>query len=305
MRSHVPWLFDCEKFGEVSTAMPADVEALCSSLTDAAAAVLPRRTFDLASVEFFLVPMAKDAIANAEAFLRDWSDGQKRGEYQGPAPQGGNLPVVELPLPGGGDSSPVLIVARNESAIPRVRIVREVRTVVPVAKQSWDRWVDALKRIAFPNPGVPDLFTRALVETDAQTVAVFPQQSPVGIPPPVEDRCQMTVDESQRVVVAAELAEPGLVVLADTFHPDWTLTVASDGAEPRPMPIQRVNRIHRGCSLPAGRHVLEFRYHSKTFARTIWITLAAWGAAAGALVRVRPTYASKTRLVAASPAEPR
>ena len=305
MRSHVPWLFDCEKFGEVSTAMPADVEALCSSLTDAAAAVLPRRTFDLASVEFFLVPMAKDAIANAEAFLRDWSDGQKRGEYQGPAPQGGNLPVVELPLPGGGDSSPVLIVARNESAIPRVRIVREVRTVVPVAKQSWDRWVDTLKRIAFPNPGVPDLFTRALVETDAQTVAVFPQQSPVGTPPPVEDSCQMTVDESQRVVVTAELAEPGLVVLADTFHPDWTLTVASDGAEPRPLPIQRVNRIHRGCSLPAGRHVLEFRYHSKTFARTIWITLAAWGAAAGALVRVRPTYASKTRLVAASPAQPR
>ena len=90
----------------------------------------------------------------------------------------------------------------------------------------------------------------------------------------------MTVDESQRVVVTAELAEPGLVVLADAFHPDWTLTVSSDGADPRPLPIRRVNRIHRGCSLPAGRHVLEFRYHSKTFARTIWITLAAWGSAA-------------------------
>jgi hypothetical protein len=177
-----------------------------------------------------------------------------------------------------------------------VRIVREVGTLPPVAKQSWDRWVDTLKRIAFPNPGVPDLFTRALVETDAETAAVFPQQSPVGIRPPGKDRCQMTVDESQRVVVTAELAEPGLVVLADAFHPDWTLTVASDGADPRPLPIRRVNRIHRGCSLPAGRHVLEFRYHSKTFARTIWITLAAWGAAAVAMACVftdlRQTIAS-------------
>ena len=87
------------------------------------------------------------------------------------------------------------------------------------------------------------------------------------------------VDEPQRVVIEADLTAPGLVVLADSWHHDWQVAVSSAGGPPQAAPIRRTNRIHRGVGLPAGRHVLEFRHHSRTFAWTWPVTLAAWGMA--------------------------
>jgi hypothetical protein len=69
--------------------------------------------------------------------------------------------------------------------------------------------------------------------------------------------------------------------LADSWHPDWHVTVSTDGGPPRAEPIRRANRIHRALSLPAGRHVLEFRHHSRTFVWTWPVTLTAWVVAAG------------------------
>lgn len=68
-------------------------------------------------------------------------------------------------------------------------------------------------------------------------------------------------------------------------------TVTTAGGEPAALPVLRANRIHRACHLLAGRHTLEFTYHSPTFARAVWITLAAWAAAGLAVVlsgRVSP-----------------
>jgi hypothetical protein len=152
-----------------------------------------------------------------------------------------------------------------------------------MSSQAWDRWIDALKRIAFPNPEVPDLFHAALVEAADPRQPVVPRAASSGDAGPLRaDGCRIVHDDAQRVVVEAELAEPGLVVLADAFHPDWSVVVSSDGGPPRLLPILRTNRIHRGVSLPEGRHVLEFRYRSRTFARTWPITAAAWVAAAAA-----------------------
>jgi len=283
LMAHVPMLHGCEKFGETSTAMPRDAEALCNPATKDGVTTLPRRTYDLAAVEYFLIPNERDTLDKATGFLQDWSAGQKKGEYEGPEPAGGDLPVVDLHLPGSESAPPLAFLARNDSALPRARIVHRVAAIPPISSQAWDRWIDALKRIAFPNPEVPDLFHAALVETADPRQPVVPRATGGGDKRrPRADRCRVVHDDSQRVVVEADLAEPGVVVLADTYHPDWSVVVSSDGGPPRPLPILRTNRIHRGVSLPEGRHILEFRYRSRTFGRTWLITAAAWAAAAGA-----------------------
>jgi hypothetical protein len=168
--------------------------------------------------------------------------------------------------------------------------VRRVATVPPASKRDWGPWIDLLKRIAFPNRELPDLFHAAIVEGTAADGPPFPQGGPA--PAAVRDECRMVVDEPQRVVIETELAAPGLLVVADTWHPDWTVTVSSDGGPPRAAPIRRANRLHRGVGLPAGRHVLEFRYRSQTFAWTAPTTLTAWAAAA---IAVAASWARRSR----------
>ena len=281
--AHVPMLHDCEKFGETSTAMQRDAEALCNPAADEGKTTLPRRTYDLAAVEYFLIPNERDTLDKATGFLQDWSAGQKKGDYEGPEPAGGDLPVVDLHLPGSESAPPLAFLARNDSALPRARIVHRVAAIPPISSKAWDRWIDALKRIGFPNPEVPDLIHAAVVEAADPRQPVVARATLGGDKSrPRADRCRIVHDDSQRVVVEAELAEPGVVVLADTYHPDWSVVVSSDGGPPRSLPILRTNRIHRGVSLPEGCHMLEFRYRSRTFARTWPITAAAWAAAAGA-----------------------
>jgi hypothetical protein len=52
--------------------------------------------------------------------------------------------------------------------------------------------------------------------------------------------------------------------------------VTTDPRQPRDAEIMRVNRIHRGCLLPEGRHVLEFRHRSPTFEWSAAVSGAAW-----------------------------
>jgi hypothetical protein len=60
---------------------------------------------------------------------------------------------------------------------------------------------------------------------------------------------------SQRVVVGAEAACRGLLVLAEVHDPGWTVRV--DG---KPAELQTVNLIQRGVVVDSGWHVIEFRY---------------------------------------------
>ncbi len=48
-----------------------------------------------------------------------------------------------------------------------------------------------------------------------------------------------------------------MLVLADTYHPNWTVTV--NGV---PQHLGRVDDVARGVVVRAGRSVVVFRYHS-------------------------------------------
>jgi Bacterial membrane protein YfhO len=64
-----------------------------------------------------------------------------------------------------------------------------------------------------------------------------------------------------RVEIRADLKTPGVLVLTDAWHPNWSVRI--DG---RPAELGRVNESFRGVALPAGQHVIEMRYAPRTLA---------------------------------------
>jgi uncharacterized membrane protein YfhO len=61
--------------------------------------------------------------------------------------------------------------------------------------------------------------------------------------------------EPERVIIEADLASEGYLILTDTYYPGWRARV--DGKE---SPIMRANLLFRAISLPAGQHEVEFSY---------------------------------------------
>ena len=56
-------------------------------------------------------------------------------------------------------------------------------------------------------------------------------------------------------MVTMRTPSAGVLALTDSFSPDWRATV--DG---EPVTIMQVNGIFRGVVIPAGDHIVEFRY---------------------------------------------
>lgn len=63
------------------------------------------------------------------------------------------------------------------------------------------------------------------------------------------------------VEIRADLKAPGVLVLNDAWHPNWSVRV--DG---KPTYLGRVDDVFRGVPLPAGRHVVEMTYAPRTLA---------------------------------------
>ncbi|GAB4310721.1 MAG: hypothetical protein Kow0059_00300 [Candidatus Sumerlaeia bacterium] len=71
---------------------------------------------------------------------------------------------------------------------------------------------------------------------------------------------RITQYRNDRVIVEAELAQPGFLVLSDTFYPGWRASVNG-----QPVSMFRANGFLRAVPLPAGRHSVEFRYVPDSF----------------------------------------
>ncbi len=73
--------------------------------------------------------------------------------------------------------------------------------------------------------------------------------------------------EPERVVVRADVSQPAVLVLADTFYPGWEATV--DGL---PASILRANLMFRGLALEPGSHEVVFTYRPTGWQRGAWIS---------------------------------
>jgi len=81
-------------------------------------------------------------------------------------------------------------------------------------------------------------------------------------------RVIITSYEDNRVVLRADFAEAGFLVLNDIYYPAWEAEI--DG---RPAPVYRANYLFRAVALPAGQHEVRFVYRDRML--TLGVAVAA------------------------------
>jgi hypothetical protein len=162
---------------------------------------------------------------------------------------------------------------RMQRTMPRAWIVHDVETIPPLDYPARIETLDERsKAVLFPNSRARDFARWAVIESDSPPVV-----PPLGAQNSAaeSESCQITHYDPQRVVVEATLAQPGLVVLSDTWFPGWQARVTTMG-QTTTTPIHRTNRILRGVWLPAGESEIEFRYRPGSFVRGAAISTASW-----------------------------
>ncbi|MBI3725782.1 hypothetical protein HY251_17785 [bacterium] len=90
------------------------------------------------------------------------------------------------------------------------------------------------------------------------SVVLLADEAPSGAgSSPVKERGEARIARygASEVEVSVKAPGPGYVVLADAWHPDWKVTV--DGA---PAKLLRGDAALRAVALPAGEHLVRFRY---------------------------------------------
>jgi prepilin-type N-terminal cleavage/methylation domain-containing protein len=107
-----------------------------------------------------------------------------------------------------------------------------------------------------------------------------------GAPEPADAR--IIKDGANDVTLEAALPAEGFVVLRDSFDPSWRATV--DGASAQ---VVRANGLYRAVRVPAGRHVIRFRY--RPLALGVGLTLSGMTALAlGIVCTVFPRKTART-----------
>ena len=135
----------------------------------------------------------------------------------------------------------------NEGVLPRTWVVG--------AQEVADSEDEALDAVT--DPGF-DARSEAVVERAVDGLPREPAAAPPG-------RSRIESYGSERVVLRASAEGRSLLVLSDLHYPGWKARL--DG---RDVPIERVNYVMRGVSLPPGDHRVEFRYEPLSW-RVGWI----------------------------------
>ncbi len=88
--------------------------------------------------------------------------------------------------------------------------------------------------------------------------------------------------EATQIQIQTQTAAPTFLVLSDVFYPGWQATI--DG---KPTKIFQTNYVQRGVQLPAGNHLIEYRFEPMSFKLGAGITLDALFGGACWLLRMR------------------
>jgi hypothetical protein len=139
-----------------------------------------------------------------------------------------------------GGAIPVDLYA-NPNALPRAFVVHRVHGVTSPE--------EAVRRAVDPTF---DPRSEAVVEGKPPPVAIEATRT--------ADRVDITGYGATRVTVRVETRAPGLLVLSDSYDPDWI--VEKNGEE---VPIFATNALFRGVFVPAGLSELTFRYRPRHF----------------------------------------
>ena len=96
---------------------------------------------------------------------------------------------------------------------------------------------------------------------DFHRVALLEQPSPLGpvSEPPPHGSARIVDFQPDSIRMETDAAAPALLVLAEAFYPGWTAGI-DDGP---PTPCLPVNAWMRAVPIPAGRHTVNMRFHSR------------------------------------------
>jgi hypothetical protein len=147
-------------------------------------------------------------------------------------------------------------VHRNRQALDRAFLVSDVLVLPPS---------ETLRRL---RAGTLDLRRHAVFDTQPDAAFLPEAATDAG-----RDVVTFRAYSDERVALDVSSAGRRLLVLLDADYPGWTATV-----DRQPVPIHRVDYAFRAVAVPAGRHVVEFRYEPWTF--RVGLVLSAMGLAA-------------------------
>ncbi|MCG3118919.1 MAG: hypothetical protein ALAOOOJD_01208 [bacterium] len=154
-----------------------------------------------------------------------------------------------------GGAPQVLRIYENPTVLPRAYFAGEYEVQTePVA---------ALKRLrAGPEQGFDPHRRVMLTEAPALT----PQ-------PDSTARAHIQKYDFHHIAIATQSAAPQILVLSDNYYPapaGWQAYVDN-----QPVKTYRANYCFRAVGVPAGSHLIEFRFHSRAFTLGLWTSLAA------------------------------
>jgi len=157
---------------------------------------------------------------------------------------------LDLPLIYDGEPR----IYRNDAALPEAFVVHRARVVADPETR-----LAALLDPAF-DPRVEVILSEPPPQLLAMDLNAATQTSTASV----------VREGPNRVVVQANAAQPGYLVLADIYYPGWQATV--DG---KPTDILAANHAFRAVELAAGEHTVVFEYTPLSFRAGAWITLGA------------------------------
>jgi len=141
----------------------------------------------------------------------------------------------------------------NDEALPAAWVVHQAQVV-----EGEQARLDALRDPAF-DPRAEVLLSR------------WPSLVPSPDRATVEGEIPSVLRQGpDRVIVEVNMAQPGYLVLADTYYPGWTAT--ANGASVEILPA---NHAFRAIQLDRGQHTVVFQYAPLSFRLGAWTTLCA------------------------------
>lgn len=199
-----------------------------------------RRLLDLAATRWFVVPTGLRRAQREASLGFIEAAGLVRREF----------------------ADPGAALYENERSLPRAYVSYRTAPAPPRAEL-----LDRLSRESF------DPLSVSYVEGD-------PEFEPDPRAPARGKAARIVRDEETRVEIEADLAAPGLLVLADAYARGWQARVDGKAA-----PILATNFLYRGVPVPAGRHRIRFDYRPRSF--TLGVAASLLGTALLALTALR------------------
>jgi hypothetical protein len=163
----------------------------------------------------------------------------------------------------------------NQQVMPRTWLVPEA-IALPAAQV-----LATIRTSRLPDGRLYQPETMALVE-DPRAVFQTAAKPPTAARRSGDaDRANILKLAATQVQIQTQSSTAAFLVLGDVFYPGWQATI--DG---QPTPIYQTNYIQRGVQVPAGEHLVEYRFEPMSFKLGAGITLGAFCGGAYGLSRV-------------------